>query len=221
MDDAPFDQVLKSLVPGATGGTGQVCAALSRILVSERRHDEFVEKARVAWQGLRIGDPLDPQTRVGPLTTPAARDRTEGFVARATAAGARIVAGGKRPAGLPAGWFYEPTLVTDVAGDADLAQHEVFGPVTAVLTYTDLEDGLRLANDTSYGLAATVYTTDRAVALEAASAIRAGSVAINTFGPAVSAPFGGVRGSGWGRESGPEGILEFTELKQIVIGPGT
>jgi acyl-CoA reductase-like NAD-dependent aldehyde dehydrogenase len=221
LDDAPLERVLKSLVPGATGGTGQVCAALSRVLVSERRHDELVEMLRTAWQALRIGDPLDPKTQVGPLTTAAARDRTEGFVARATAAGARIVAGGRRPADLKTGWFYEPTLITGVARDADLAQHEVFGPVTAVQTYIDFEDGLRLANDTSFGLAATVYTTDRAVALEAASRISAGSVAINTFGPAVSEPFGGIKGSGWGREAGPEGIQEFTELKQILIGPGT
>jgi len=220
LDDAPLDRVLKSLVPGATSGTGQVCAALSRILISERRHDELIEMLRTAWEGLRIGDPLDPQTRVGPLTTSAALDRTEGFVARATAAGGRIVVGGGRPADLETGWFYEPTLVTDVAPDADLAQHEVFGPVTTVQTYTDFEDGLRLANETSFGLAATVYTTNRSVALEAASRISAGSVAINTFGPAVSAPFGGVKGSGWGRESGPEGIQEFTELKQIVLGPG-
>lgn len=96
----------------------------------------------------------------------------------------------------------------------------MFGPVTAVQTFTDVDDGIALANDTSYGLAATVYTTDRAVALEAASRIEAGSVAVNTFGPTVTAPFGGRKGSGWGRESGPEGIQEFTELKQIVLGPG-
>jgi acyl-CoA reductase-like NAD-dependent aldehyde dehydrogenase len=220
LDDAPIDRVLKSLVPGATGGTGQVCAALSRVLVSERRHDELIERMRAAWESLRIGDPLHMQTQIGPLANPAAVGRTEGFVKRAVAAGARVVAGGKRPDGIDTGWYYEPTLITDVAADADLGQNEVFGPVTAVQTYTDLEDGLQLANNTSFGLAATVYTTDRGVAMDAASRIAAGSVAINTYGPAVSAPFGGVKGSGWGRESGPEGIQEFTELKQIVIGPG-
>ena len=141
-------------------------------------------------------------------------------MARAVAAGGQVVAGGKRPDGFGTGFYYEPTLITGVTPDAELAQREVFGPVTVVQTYRDLEDGLRLANDTSFGLAATVYTTDRDRALDAASRIAAGSVAINTFGPSVTAPFGGRKGSGWGRESGPEGIQEFTELKQILIGPG-
>jgi acyl-CoA reductase-like NAD-dependent aldehyde dehydrogenase len=136
------------------------------------------------------------------------------------AAGARVVTGGRRPDGFDAGWYFQPTLITDVARDGDLAQHEVFGPVTAVLTYTNLDDAIELANDTAYGLAATVYTTDRDAAFECARRIKAGSVAINTFGPALSAPYGGMKGSGWGREAGPEGIAEFTELKQIVLGPG-
>ena len=220
LDDAPIKRVLKSLVPGATNGTGQVCALLSRVLVSEQRHDELLEEMRAAWQALRLGDPLDPETQVGPLLNRTALERTEGFVARAVAAGGQIVAGGKRPDGFGIGFYYEPTLMTGVDPDAELAQREVFGPVTVVQTYRDLEDGLRLANDTSFGLAATVYTTDRDRALDAASRIAAGSVAINTFGPSVTAPFGGRKGSGWGRESGPEGIQEFTELKQIVIGPG-
>ncbi|MBF6245732.1 aldehyde dehydrogenase family protein [Nocardia elegans] len=220
LDDAPLDRVLRSLVPGATGGTGQVCAALSRVLISERRHDELIEKMRAAWAALRIGDPLNDETRIGPLVNQAALRRTEGFVERAVGAGGRVVAGGRRPRHTDTGWFYEPTLITGLAPEADLVRNEVFGPVTVVQTYRDLDEGVRLADDTSFGLAASVYTTDREAALATAARIRAGSVAINTFGPAVSAPFGGVKGSGWGRESGPEGIQEFTELKQIVIGPG-
>ncbi|MFE5502004.1 aldehyde dehydrogenase family protein [Amycolatopsis japonica] len=220
LDDADLTVVLKTLVPGATSGGGQICAALSRILVPERRHDEIVEVLRQAWEGLTIGDPLDPRTQLGPLASRSVVERTEGFLARAVDDGARIVTGGKRPAGLGGGWYFEPTLVTDVARDSELAQNEVFGPVTAVLTYTDPEDGLRLANDTSYGLSASVYTADRAKGVEYARRIRAGSVAVNAFGPALTAPFGGMKGSGWGREAGPEGILEFTELKQILQGPG-
>ncbi|MDQ0382554.1 aldehyde dehydrogenase family protein [Amycolatopsis thermophila] len=219
LDDADLTVVLKTLVPGATSGAGQICAALSRILVPERRHDEVVELLRQAWEGLRIGDPLDPRTQIGPVAAPSVVERAEGFVARAVADGARVVAGGRRPAGFDAGWYFEPTLVTDVARDSDLARNEVFGPVTAVLTYRDDEDGLRLANDTSYGLAASVYTADRDKGVAYARRIRAGSVAVNAFGPALTAPFGGMKGSGWGREAGPEGICEFTELKQILIGP--
>ncbi|MCD2197647.1 aldehyde dehydrogenase family protein [Actinomycetospora endophytica] len=218
LDDAPLDAVLKSLVPGATGGAGQVCALLSRVLVSEKRADELVEKLAGALGALTIGDPLDPDTRIGPMINAAGVDRAEAFVERARAAGATVGTGGRRREG--PGFFYEPTLVTGLARDADLARNEVFGPVTAVQTFTDVDDGIALANDTSYGLAATVYTADRDVALDAASRIEAGSVAINTFGPTVTAPFGGRKGSGWGRETGPEGIHEFTELKQIVLGPG-
>lgn len=218
LDDADISLTLKSLVPGATNGTGQVCASLSRVLVSERRHDEWVERLRDAWQALPLGDPLDPGTRIGPLATEQARARAEGFVALAKKDGGVIVTGGKRPDGFERGWYYEPTIVTGIAENADLAQNEVFGPVTAVLKYRDLEDGIRLANHVKFGLGASVYTQDRQLALRCASEIRAGSVAINRFGPSVTEPFGGVKGSGWGREAGPEGILEFTEIKQIILG---
>ncbi|MFC7017756.1 aldehyde dehydrogenase family protein [Streptomyces viridiviolaceus] len=220
LPDAPVEKVLRSLVPGATGGTGQVCALLTRVLVPESRHDEIVGAMAEAWSRLVIGNPLDPATHIGPLSNPAARDRTERFVERAVAEGGRIIAGGRRPPGPEGGWWFEPTIVTDVARDSHLARNEVFGPVTAVMTYTDIDDGIALANDTGYGLAATVYTTDRERALYCADRITAGSVALNSFGPSVAAPWGGRKGSGWGREGGPEGILEFTETKQILVGPG-
>lgn len=218
LEDADLDQSLRSLVPAATSGTGQVCAALSRVLAPRSRYEEVVERLAEAFGALKVGDPLDPEVQIGPLSTAAARERAEAFVGRATEEGARVVVGGKRPAGLDVGWFYEPTLIADVAPEAHLSRNEVFGPVTAVIGYEDLEDGVRLANDTSYGLAATVYTGDHQLGVECASRIQSGSVAINTFGPTVSEPFGGVKGSGWGREAGPEGILEFTEIKQVLFG---
>lgn len=217
LDDAPLDTVLRSLVPGATSGTGQVCALLSRILVPERRHDEVVDALRDAWNALVIGDPLEPKTQIGPLTNRAAVDRSREFIARARAEGAQIVAGGKRPDGFPVGNWFEPTLVTEVDRETYLARNEVFGPVTAVLTYGDEDDGVALANATSYGLAATIYSGDPEHGRALARRIRAGSVAVNTYGPTLTAPFGGMKGSGWGREAGPEGILEFTELKQTVV----
>ncbi|MFI7529317.1 aldehyde dehydrogenase family protein [Nocardia salmonicida] len=218
LDDAPLDRTLRALVPGATNGAGQVCALLSRILVSERRHDEVIEQLAAGWQRLSIGDPLDPKTHLGPLINEAALRRTEDFVAKATADGARLVSGGNRPAHLDAGWFHEPTLFTGVTEDSDLVQREVFGPVTAVQVYRDLDDAVRLANGTAFGLSGAVFTADTAVGIEVASRIRSGAVAVNSFGPAMSSPFGGVGASGWGREAGPEGILGFTELKQILIG---
>ncbi|MGW5519442.1 aldehyde dehydrogenase family protein [Nocardia africana] len=218
LDDAPLDRALRALIPGATNGAGQVCALLSRILVSERRHDEVVERLRAGWDRLAIGDPLDPKTHIGPLINEAALRRTEDFVAKAAAEGAQLVTGGTRPAHLDAGWFHEPTLFTGVAEDSDLVQREVFGPVTAVQVYRDLDDAVRLANATAFGLSGAVFTADTALGIEVARRIRSGAVAVNSFGPAMNAPFGGVGASGWGRESGPEGIFGFTELKQILVG---
>jgi acyl-CoA reductase-like NAD-dependent aldehyde dehydrogenase len=219
LPDADLDQVLRSLVPGATSGTGQVCALLSRVLVPASRHDEIVDALRAAWGRLVIGDPLDPATNIGPLANAAALARTRAFVAQAVEEGGTIAFGGRVPEGRDGLWF-EPTIVTGVARDSQLARNEVFGPVTAVMTYTDLDDAVALANDTEFGLAASVYTRDRATAYDVASRITAGSVAINGFGPDVTAPWGGRACSGWGREGGAEGIHEFTELKQILVGPG-
>jgi acyl-CoA reductase-like NAD-dependent aldehyde dehydrogenase len=219
LDDAPIDQMLRSLIPGATSGTGQVCAALSRILVPEKRREEIVDAIADGFRALRIGDPLDPETAVGPLVSRAARERTEGFVARAREDGAIVVAGGRRPPGFERGWYYEPTLLAHVNCDSELAQREVFGPATAVITYSNLTEAIRIANGTPYGLAATIYTADEERGRAVAREIEAGSVAINTFGPTLTAPYGGRRGSGWGRECGPEGIREFTEIKQVLIAP--
>ncbi|MFF1553026.1 aldehyde dehydrogenase family protein [Rhodococcus erythropolis] len=216
LDDAPIEGTLRALIPAATSGTGQVCASLSRILVSERRHDEVVEHLKMGWERLTVGDPLDPSTHLGPLINAAALRRTEGFVSRAKAAGARLVTGGGRPDG--PGWYHEPTLFTDVADDADLVRNEVFGPVSAVQVYTDVDHAIRLANATDFGLSGAVFTADVEAGIDIAGCIKAGSVAINSFGPAISSPFGGVKASGWGRESGPEGILGFTELQQILLG---
>lgn len=218
LDDAPLDTALRSLIPGTTNAAGQVCALLSRILVSRRRHDEVVERLRIGFERLRIGDPLEPATHVGPLINTAAVNRTEGFVAQALSDGAELVTGGRRPEGRDAGHYYLPTLFTEVPEDAQLVRREVFGPVTAVQVYDDVEDAVRLANATDFGLSGAVFTADTDAGVEIAARIRAGSVGVNAFGPAMSAPFGGVKASGWGREAGPEGILGFTELKQILIG---
>ncbi|MEE4023683.1 aldehyde dehydrogenase family protein [Gordonia sp. PKS22-38] len=218
LDDSPLEKTLRSLIPGATNAAGQVCALLSRIVVSRRRHDEVVERLRVGFERLRIGDPLDPKTHIGPLINEDAVRRTEGFVTHALADGAELVTGGSRPENLDVGCYYRPTLFTGVCEDAQLARREVFGPVTAVQVYDDVDDAVRLANATEFGLSGAVFTADTDIGVEIASRIRAGSVAVNAFGPAMSSPFGGIKASGWGRESGPEGILGFTELQQILIG---
>lgn len=218
LDDVDLTQALRPLVAGAMSGSGQVCAALSRILVPASRHDEIADAITAAYRALRIGDPRSKDTDHGPLVTRAAFDRTRRVVERAREQGATVATGGRRPDGFDAGWFYEPTLLTGVEEDHDVAQNEVFGPVTVVLPYDDVDDAVRIANGTQYGLAASVFSADRDRALGVARRIRAGSVALNTFGPTMAAPFGGMKRSGWGRECGPEGIREFTDVKQVLVG---
>lgn len=218
LDDVDLETALRPLVAGAMSGSGQVCAALSRVLVPESRHDEIVAAISAAYRSLTVGDPRSSSTDQGPLANLAAYERTDRFVSEAVDSGARVATGGRRPEGFRDGWFYEPTLITDVGEDDRVVQEEVFGPVTVVMPYRDIEDAVRLANSTAYGLAASVFSADRDAALGVARQIRSGSVAINTFGPTMAAPFGGVKRSGWGRECGPEGIREFSELKQILLG---
>lgn len=216
-DDVDIDEVLATLVPGAVGGCGQVCVALSRILVSRNRYEEVVGKLAAAYRAIKVGDPFAPETVLGPLANKRAVERTERMLAKAIADGAVVAAGGARPEGLHRGYFFAPTLLRDVTSEMDIAQEEVFGPITVVIAYDDIDDAIRIANDTEYGLAASVYCRDRDKALEIARRIRSGGVALNLAGCSLTEPFGGVKQSGWGRECGAEGILEFTESKQILL----
>ncbi|MFJ8812970.1 aldehyde dehydrogenase family protein [Amycolatopsis thermoflava] len=216
-DDADLDAVLPTLVPGCVGGLGQVCVALSRILVSRERYDEVVDRLAEAFRALKVGDPFDPSVNFGPLGNERALLRTEAMLARAVAQGAKVVAGGRRPAHLDRGFYFEPTLLRDVHENMDIAQDEVFGPIVVVMAYDDIDDAVRIANGTKSGLAASVYSADAEWALSIARRIRSGSVAINLAGVCLTEPFGGVRQSGWGRECGAEGILEFTDIKQVLL----
>lgn len=216
-EDAPLDAVLPTLVDGATGFLGQVCVSLSRVLVPASRHDEIVDALGAAFRGIKVGMPWDPAIDRGPIAVERGRDRAEAMVGRAVATGASVVAGGRRPPHLNRGWFYEPTLLDGVTNDMEIAQEEVFGPVTSVITYGDLDEAIAIANDSRYGLAASIYTRDEGVALDVARRIRAGGVAINAAGVSLTEPFGGFKQSGWGKECGLEGILAFTDQKQILL----
>lgn len=218
LDDADLDQVLPNLVPASIGGVGQVCVALSRILVPRTRYDDVVARLVDEFGKYKLGDPFEEDTVLGPLANSRARERTEAMLERAQAQGAKIAVGGRRPEHLPAGGFwFEPTLLRDVTNDMDIAQEEVFGPITCVIAYDDVDDAVRIANDTKFGLAASVYSGDRDAALAVAKRIHSGGVAINLAGVCLTQPFGGVKQSGWGRECGKEGLLEFTEIKQILL----
>ncbi|MFJ8816549.1 aldehyde dehydrogenase family protein [Amycolatopsis thermoflava] len=216
-DDADLDTVLPTLVPGAIGGLGQVCVALSRILVSRARYEEVVARLAEAFAALKVGDPFDPSVDFGPLGNERALLRTEAMLAKALEQGAKVAAGGRRPPHLDRGFYFEPTLLRDVEETMDIAQEEVFGPITVVMPYDDVEDAIRIANGTKSGLAASVYSADSEQALRIARRLRSGSVAINLAGVCLTEPFGGVKQSGWGRECGAEGIFEFTDIKQVLL----
>jgi aldehyde dehydrogenase (NAD+) len=219
-DDVDMDPVMESLAEGASSFLGQICVSLSRVLVSRARYDEVVGRLADYYSGLRLGDPLDRSVQRGPLAVERARTRAEAAVETAREQGARVVVGGKRPTHLDRGWFYEPTLLADVTNDMTVAQEEIFAPVTTVIAYDDLDDAVRIANGTPFGLAASVYSGSTEAALDIARRIRSGTVAVNTAGMSLTQPFGGVRASGWGRECGAEGILEFTDIKQVLVAGG-
>ena len=217
-EDVDLDEVLTTLGVGSSGFMGQVCVNLSRVLAPRSRYDEVVDALASHYQQINIGDPFDPATDQGPLSVQRALGRVEHYVEQAQSEGARLVTGGRRPGHLNRGWFYEPTVFADVDNSMTLAQEEVFGPVTAVIPYEGLDQAVEIANDTRYGLACSIYSRDEDKALGLARRIRAGGVAINSAGVSLTDPFGGYKQSGWGRECGPEGILEFTQIKQVVCG---
>lgn len=219
-EDVDVDATIESLGAGSTGFMGQVCVNLSRVLVPRSRQDEVTEKLAHYYRSIRVGDPFDPDVDQGPLAVSRARERVEVFVAEAQADGAVVAAGGQRPEHLERGWFYEPTLLTGVSNDMRIAQQEVFGPVTVVIPYEEWSEAIQLANESPFGLACSIYSANEGRALAAARQIQAGAVAINSAGVSLTQPFGGYKQSGWGRECGPEGILEFTQLKQVTNGAG-
>jgi acyl-CoA reductase-like NAD-dependent aldehyde dehydrogenase len=219
-EDVDLPLVMSSLGEGASSFMGQICVLLSRIIVPRSRYDEVTEAFTSYYAALKIGDPFDPTVDRGPLSVERARTRTEAYVEGALAEGARVAFGGKRPDHLTRGYYYEPTVLVDVHNKMTVAQEEVFGPVTCLIPYDSLEEAVDIANDSPYGLAASVYSADNDVAIGIARRIRSGTVAVNTAGMSLCQPFGGVKQSGWGRECGSEGILEFTDIKQMLVAGG-
>ncbi|WP_344454592.1 aldehyde dehydrogenase family protein, partial [Actinocorallia aurantiaca] len=167
-----------------------------------------------------VGDPHDPATVVGPLVAERQRTRVEGYIALAREAGARVAAGGGRPAHLPRGWYVEPTVLADVDNSMRVAREEIFGPVLCLIPYDDEDDAVRIANDSPYGLAGAVWSADPARGLRIARRLRTGSIAINGhYPPFPHVPFGGFKESGLGRELGPEGLQSFLEPRSIGLPP--
>jgi len=199
---------------------GQACVAQTRILASRSRYDEVVETLVEATRAIKVGDPLDPETVVGPLVAERQRTRVEGYIATGQQEGAKIAVGGGRPAGLDKGWYVEPTVFIDVDNKMKIAQEEIFGPVVVVIPYDDVEDAVAIANDSTYGLSGSVWSTDQGAALDMARRIRTGTMGINGMGMDFGGPFGGYKCSGLGRELGPEGLQGYLEYKNITLGSG-
>ncbi|GAS86678.1 aldehyde dehydrogenase [Mycolicibacterium brisbanense] len=214
-----LDAVAADLADAAFWNAGQNCSAGSRILVHESIKDDFV--AALAQQAERrvVGEPTDERTTIGPLIEASALDRVMGYIDQARADGARIVTGGHRMFTDSGGWFARPTVIDSVTPDMSVAREEIFGPVVSVLSFSDHEEALRLANDTKYGLAATVWSKNIDVALRTARGIRAGTVAVNGYSEGdITTPFGGYRMSGFGgRDNGLEALEQYTELKTIWV----
>ncbi|MDQ0475358.1 aldehyde dehydrogenase [Labrys wisconsinensis] len=216
--DADLDSVSNAIIAGIFAATGQSCVAGSRLYVERSAHDRLVEILKAKAAKIRIGDPQDPATEMGPLATLRQREHIEAVLARSLAAGARIACGGGRPAGLPEGWFFEPTIVTAADNAVPCVAEELFGPVLSVVPFDTEEEAVAKANDTRFGLASGVFTASLTRAHRLIRRLRAGIVWVNTY-RAVSpiVPFGGYGQSGLGREGGAESILDYTRTKSVWI----
>ena len=219
-EDADLDAAATGIISGIFAATGQTCIAGSRALVQRSVHDEVIERVIEIARSAKVGDPMDPTTNVGPVTTPAQYQKVLDYIDIATSEGATVRLGGKPydGPGAQGNQFVEPTILTDVENGMRIAQEEVFGPVLSIIPFDTEEDGIRIANDTIYGLAAGVWTEDIGRAIRVSSALQAGTVWVNTY-RAVSylSPFGGYKHSGVGRESGIEAINEFLQTKSVWI----
>jgi acyl-CoA reductase-like NAD-dependent aldehyde dehydrogenase len=217
LDDADLDlTVVGERLFGATLlNNGQTCFVSTRILAPRSRYDEVVDTFATLAASLTIGDALDPNTQIGPLVNKGQREQVEAAITAAVSRGARLVTGGRRPANRPAGWFLEPTVLADITNSDPVAREEVFGPVLTVIAYDDDEDAIRIANDSDYGLAGSVWTADAARGIAMARRIQSGTVGVNGYIPDPGAPFGGMKASGIGRELGPQ-TLESYQITQSV-----
>jgi aldehyde dehydrogenase (NAD+) len=218
LDDADFDAAARALAGAQCMLSGQVCMALTRIVVPRAKHDEFAEALAAAFSAVTVGDPFDPATGMGPLATGRQRDRVEGYIAKGIAEGAKLITGGGRPKHLERGYYVEPTVFAEVDNNHIIAREEIFGPVLTVIPADDEDDAVRIANDSIFGLNAAVFTASAARAREVGGRLRSGTVGHNNLRiDSTGMAFGGYKQSGIGREGGTEGLLPYLEVKTMIL----
>ncbi len=220
LEDADLGTTMTGLAMGSFFNTGQVCAAYSRVLVPRSRYDEVVGALVATAESFAVGDPFDPATTMGPLVSERQRERVEGYIRIGLEEGAQLLTGGGRPEGLDRGWYVQPTVFAAPDNSLRICQEEIFGPVATVLTYDTVDEAIAIANDSDFGLHGAVFTADPEAAVAVARQVRTGTFSVNSFNYNIEAPFGGVKCSGVGRDTGREGITAYYELKTINLTPG-
>jgi acyl-CoA reductase-like NAD-dependent aldehyde dehydrogenase len=217
LDDYDVGKAAKTISQMASFLTGQVCSSLTRIVVTRKRHDALLDALSSSFGAVKVGNPFDPTIQMGPLATGRHRDRVEGYIAKGKADGATLATGGGRPQQLERGFFVEPTVFGNVDNQSAIAREEIFGPVLSVIAADDETQAVEIANDTIYGLNASVFTNDVERAYATARDLRSGTVGHNSFRTDFTMAFGGFKQSGIGREGGTEGLLPFLETKSVIL----
>ena len=217
LDDYDVGKAAAAIARSAPVMTGQVCASLTRIIVSDKRHDDFVDALAAAFGAIKVGDPFDATSQMGPLAMERQRDRVETLIAQGRAEGARLATGGGRPAHLNRGFFIEPTVFAGVDNSSTIAREEIFGPVLSVIPAASEAQAIEIANDSIYGLNSSVFTDDPDRAYAVGRQLRAGTVGHNGFRTDFGIAFGGFKQSGLGREGGVEGLHPYLEAKAMIF----
>jgi len=217
LDDADIAATAATLSQAECFLSGQVCSSLTRIVVPRTRHDDLLDALAASFSQVRVGDPFDPSSQMGPLAIERQRDRVEGYIAKGIADGATLATGGGRPKDLDRGWYIQPTVFGNVSNKSVIAQEEIFGPVLSVIPAADEDDAVRIANDTIYGLNASVFTNDINRARHVANRLRSGTVGHNAMRTDFGVSFGGYKQSGIGREGVREGLQHFLEVKFMIL----
>ena len=216
-DDFPIEAAANILGNTITIMSGQVCAMLSRAIVTKDRHDELADAIKGVMEGIKIGNSEDPDTQLGPLAMKRQLERVEMYIEEGRKGGADLVTGGQRPAHMNKGYFMEPTLFANVDNASRIAQEEIFGPVLCLIPAEDEEDAIRIANDSNYGLNGSVFTNDPQAAYDISRRVRTGVMGQNGMRMEFGSPFGGFKQSGIGREGGEEGLWPYVETKTILL----